>query len=112
MYINAVANSVMLHLYLGHDFYNIIFKIEHKLYIASGSGPPPPPANEKFWMRSCLSRNIIRELESRRMRWAGTCGTYWEKRGAYRVLVGKPEGERPLGRPRHRWEDNNALYLK
>jgi hypothetical protein len=41
MYINAVANSVML--YLRHDFYNMIFKMEHKLYIASGSAPPPPP---------------------------------------------------------------------
>jgi hypothetical protein len=35
-----------------------------------------------------------------------TCGTYREKRGAYRALVGKPEGRRPLGRPRRRWEDN------
>jgi hypothetical protein len=41
MYIDAVANSVLL--YLRHDFYNIIFKIKHKLYIASGSGPTPHP---------------------------------------------------------------------
>jgi hypothetical protein len=40
MYINAVANSVMLQLYLRHDFYNVLFKIKHKLFIASGSGPP------------------------------------------------------------------------
>jgi hypothetical protein len=40
MYINEVADSVML--YLRHDFYNIIFTIKHKLYIASGSDPPPP----------------------------------------------------------------------
>ena len=51
MYINAVANSVMLQ--LRHDFYNIIFKIKHKLYIASGSAPAP--SSEKFWMRAyCL----------------------------------------------------------
>jgi hypothetical protein len=43
MYINTVANSVMLQLYLGHAFYNTIFKIKYKLYIAAGSAPPPPP---------------------------------------------------------------------
>jgi hypothetical protein len=35
-----------------------------------------------------------------------TCSTNWEKRNAYGILVGKPEGKRPLGRPRHRWVDN------
>jgi hypothetical protein len=35
----------------------------------------------------------------------------WEKRGIYRVLVGKPEGKRPLGRPRHKWEDNIKIHL-
>jgi hypothetical protein len=42
MYINAVADSVMLQLYLRHGFYNIIFKIKQTIYIASGSAPPPP----------------------------------------------------------------------
>jgi hypothetical protein len=36
----------------------------------------------------------------------GTCSTYGERRGAYRIFVGKPEGRRPLGRPRFKWEDN------
>ena len=40
------------------------------------------------------------------------CSTYGESRGAYRVLVGKPEGKRPLGRPRHRWEDNIKMSLQ
>jgi len=40
------------------------------------------------------------------MRWAGHVARMGEKRGVYRVLVGKPEGKRPLGRPRRRWEDN------
>jgi hypothetical protein len=43
---------------------------------------------------------------SRRMRWAGHVGRMGEERGVHRVLVGKPEGKRPLGRPRRRWEDN------
>jgi hypothetical protein len=45
-------------------------------------------------------------VKSRRMRWAGHVARKGEKRGVHRVLVGKPEGKRPLGRPRRRWEDN------
>jgi len=48
----------------------------------------------------------IRVIKSRRMRWAGHVGSMGEERGECRVLVGKPEGKRPLGRPRPRWEDN------
>ena len=44
------------------------------------------------------------------MDWA--CGVYGERRGVYRVLVGKPEGKRPLGRPRRRWEDNIKMGLQ
>jgi hypothetical protein len=50
------------------------------------------------------SPNIVRVIKSRRMRWAGHVARMGERRGAYRVLVEKPEGRRPLGRPRHRWE--------
>jgi len=46
------------------------------------------------------------------MRWAGHVARMGEKRGVYRVLVGKPEGKRPLGRPRHRWEDNIKMDLQ
>jgi hypothetical protein len=40
------------------------------------------------------------------------CGTHGEWRGVYRTLVGRPEGKRPLGRPRHRWEDNIKMDLR
>jgi hypothetical protein len=53
-----------------------------------------------------FSLSIIRINKSRRMRWAGHVARIGEKRNAYRILVGKPEGKRPLERPRHRWEDN------
>jgi hypothetical protein len=54
------------------------------------------------------SLNIIQEIKLRRMRWVGHATHMGERRGAFRVLVGKPEGKRPLGRPRHRWE----VYIK
>ena len=57
------------------------------------------------------SPNIVRVITSRRMRWAGHVARMGEGRGVYRVLVGKPEGKRPLGRPRHRWEDNIRMDL-
>jgi len=47
-----------------------------------------------------------RVVKSRRMRWAGHVARMGKDRGVHRVLVGKPEGKRPLGRPRRRWEDN------
>jgi hypothetical protein len=56
--------------------------------------------------------NIVRVVKSRRMRWAGHVAHMVEERGVHRVLVGKPEGKRPWGRPRHRWEDNIKMDLK
>jgi hypothetical protein len=58
------------------------------------------------------SPNIVKVIKSRRMRWAGHVARMGEWRGIYRVLVGKPEGKRPLGRPRRRWEDNIKMDLK
>ena len=55
--------------------------------------------------------NIVRVVKSRRMRWAGHVARMREDRGVQRVLVGKPEGKRPLGKPRHRWEDNIKMDL-
>jgi hypothetical protein len=52
------------------------------------------------------SPSIIRIITSRRMRWPGHVARMGEKRNAYRLLVGKPEGRGPLGRPRRRWLDN------
>jgi hypothetical protein len=52
------------------------------------------------------SPNIVRVIISRRTRWAGHVARMGEGRGVYKVLVGRPEDKRPLGRPRRRWEDN------
>jgi hypothetical protein len=58
------------------------------------------------------SPNIVRVIKSRRMRWAGHVAPMAEGRGVYRVLVGRPEGKRPLGRPRRGWEDNIKMDLR
>ena len=57
------------------------------------------------------SPNIVRVIKSIRMRWVGHVARMGEERGVYRVLVGKPEGKRPLGRPRRRWVDNIRMDL-
>jgi hypothetical protein len=57
------------------------------------------------------SPSIIRIIKSRRMRWAGHVARMGEKRNVYRLLVGKPEGKRPLGRPSRRWMDNIKMDL-
>jgi hypothetical protein len=62
-------------------------------------------------LRDLYSSSIIGIIKSRRMRWAGHLVRMGEKRNAYRLLVGKPEGKRPLGRPRRRWVDNIRMDL-
>jgi hypothetical protein len=58
------------------------------------------------------SLNIIRPVKSRRMRLAGHVARMGEERNVYKVLVGKPEGKRPLGRPRRKWEDGIRMDLR
>ena len=58
------------------------------------------------------SPNIVRVIKWRRMRWAGHVARMEEGRSVHMVLVGKPEGKRPLGRPRRRWEDNIKMIFR
>jgi hypothetical protein len=58
------------------------------------------------------SPNIKRHIKSREMRWAGHVARMEEERQVYRILVGKPEGKRPLTRPRGRWEDEIRMDLR
>ena len=67
--------------------------------------------NEELNYLYC-SPNILRVIKSRRMRWAGHVARLGEGRGVYMVLVGKPEGKKPLGRPSCRWEDNIKMDLQ
>jgi hypothetical protein len=59
----------------------------------------------------CSSPSIIRMIKSRRMRWVGHVARMGEKTNVYRLLVGEPEGKRPLGRPRRMWIDNIKMDL-
>ena len=67
--------------------------------------------NEEFNDLYCTP-NIVRVIKSRSTRWAGHVARMGERRGVYRILVWKPKARRPLGRPRHRWEDNIKMYLQ
>jgi hypothetical protein len=58
------------------------------------------------------SPDIIRQIKSRRIRWVGHVAHMGEGRKVYNVLVGNPKGRRPLGRPRHRWEDGIRMDLR
>jgi hypothetical protein len=60
----------------------------------------------------CSSPNIVRVIKSMRMRWAGHVACMGQGRDVYRILVGRPEGKRPLGRPRRRWDENIKLELR
>jgi hypothetical protein len=67
--------------------------------------------NEELSHLYC-SPNIVRVIKSRRIRWAGNVACMGQRRGVYRVLVGKPEGKRLLGRPRCKWEENIKMDLQ
>jgi len=58
------------------------------------------------------SPNIVRVIKLRRMRWAGDVACMGERRDVYKILVGKPKGKRPLGRPKRRWEDTIKIHLQ
>jgi len=60
----------------------------------------------------CTATQYCSVIKSRRMRRTGHVALMGERRGVFRVLVGKPEGKRPFGRPRLRWEDNIKIYLQ
>jgi hypothetical protein len=67
--------------------------------------------NEELHNLYC-SPSIIRMIKSRRTRWPGHLARMWAKRNSYRILMRKPEGKTPLGRPRSRWEDNIRMDVR
>ena len=70
------------------------------------------PSMSHFTSVSIITGNIVRVVKSRRMRWAGHVARMGEDKGVHRMLVGKPEGKRPLGRSRRSWEDNIKMDIQ
>jgi hypothetical protein len=118
---SAYSGYVVAELSSGHDSWSLTLREERRLRVLENMvlrrifGSKWDEATWE-WRRLhneelsdlYLSPNIIRVIKSSRMRWAGHVARMGEGRGAYRILVGRPEGRRPLGRPRRRWED----YIK
>ena len=109
----------------GYETWSLIFREEHRLRVFENrvlrkifgakkdeiTGEWRKLHNAELYV-VYSSPNIIRSLKSRRLRWAGHVALMDQSINAYRVLVGKPEGKRPLGRPRRRWEDNIKMDLR
>ena len=118
----TIILSVVLY---GRETWSFTLRQEHRLRVFEngvlrGIFGPKMDASKGEWRKECIeelndlycSHNIIRVIKSRRMRWAGHVASMGERIGVYRVLVGKPEGKRPFGRPRCRWEDNIETDLQ
>jgi hypothetical protein len=109
----------------GCETWSLTLRAEHRLRVFENRVPRRmfgPKRDDvmgewrKFYIEELhnlyLSQNIIRQIKSRRMRWAGHVAHMGEERKVYKVLVGKPEGRRPLVRPGHRWEDGIRMDLR
>ena len=109
----------------GCETWSLTFREEHRLWVFENrvlrriSGPRRGEVTGVWrkWHNEEVndlytSANIVQVIKSRRMRWVGHVAHMGERRGIYRVLVGKPEGKRPLGKPRHRWECNIKMHLQ
>jgi hypothetical protein len=115
-----IYKTVILPLLLyGCETWSLTLREEHRLKVFENRVPrriSGPKRDEVTGARRKLhngelhdlysSPSIIRVIKARRMRWTGHVARIREKRNAYRLLEGKPEGRRPLGRPRRRWVDN------
>jgi hypothetical protein len=108
----------------GCETWSLTLREEHRLRVFENRvlrrilGPKRDEVTEEWrklhnWeFHNLLSPDIIRQIRSRRMRWAGHVVYIEEGRNMYRLLVGKPNGKRPLERPRHRWEDGIKMDLR
>jgi hypothetical protein len=116
----TVILPIVLH---GCETWSLILREEHRLRVSENRMLRrifgPKREEDGSWRKFhndelhslYSSPNVVRIIKSRRMRWAGHVARMGEERGVYRILVGRPEGRRPLGRLRRRWEDTLGLDL-
>ena len=90
---------INLHCYTVHQQYQLLYCPTNALNFINCKLLKNEELNDLYSLH-----NIVRVVKSRRMRWEGHVACMGEDRGVHRVLVGKPEGKRPLGRPRRRWK--------
>jgi hypothetical protein len=120
-----IYKTVILQVVLyGRKTWSLTLKEEHRLRVFENRVLrrifEPKREEDRFWRKLhndelhslYSSLNIVRVIKSRRMRWEGHVACMGKGRGVYRLLVGRPEGKRSLGRPRHRWKDNIRLDLR
>jgi hypothetical protein len=108
----------------GYETWSLTLSEEHRLRVFENRvlrrifGPKRDKVTEEWRklhnakVHNLYSSPHIRQIKSRRMRWVGQVACIGEGRNVYTVLVGKPEGKRPLGRPRCRWEDGIKMDLR
>jgi len=122
--IKIYRTIILLVVLYGCETWSLTLREEHRLRMIENKvlrrvfGPKRDEVTGE-WRRLCNEElndlyslpNIVRVEKSRRMRWTGHVARIGEDRDVHRVLVGKPGGKRPLGRPRRRWEDNIKMNL-
>jgi len=106
-----IYRAIILPVLYGCETRSLTQQEEHRLRVFENRVLRGIVHNEEFNDLYC-SLNIIQEIKSRTVRWVGNIARVGERRGTYRVLVGKPEGKRPLGRPWLRREDNVKVDLQ
>ena len=115
--INIYRTIILLAVLYGCETWLLTLREECRLRVFENRvlrrifGPKRDDVKEKELYALYSLPNIIRVIKSRRLRWAGHVARMGERRGAYRVLVGKCERRRRLGRSRHRWEDNIKMHI-
>jgi hypothetical protein len=117
--IRIYKNVILPVVLYGCETWSVTVREEHKLRVLRRIFGPKRDGVAGGWRKLhneelhdlYSSPSIIRIIKSRRMRWAGNVARMGEKRNVYRLLVGKPEGKNPLGRPRRRWMDNIKMNL-
>jgi hypothetical protein len=120
---HAIKDNFNVTLVYGCKTWSLILREEHRLRVFEKRMLRrifgPKREEDRSWRKLhndelhslYSSPNIVKVIKSWRMRWAGHVAHMGEGRGVYRVLVRRPEGKRPLGRPRHKWEDNIKFNL-
>jgi hypothetical protein len=121
--IKIYKNVILIVVLYGCETWSLTLREEHRLRVFESRVLRifvPKREEDESWRKLhnnefhslSYSLNIVRGIKSSKIRWVGHAACMGEGRGVYRVLVGSPKGKQPLGKPRHRWEDNIKMDLR